>query len=72
MHDQFRLSGAGGESSRLSGADDTTWQQMAEKLQGFNVLSYLRRMIPVCSVKGATKQQSYYFSARRGTNLLWR
>ncbi len=40
---------------------DTTWQQMAEKLQDFNVLSYLRRMIPACSVKGATKQQSYYY-----------
>ncbi len=38
---------------------DLTWQQMAEKLQSFNVLSYLSSMIRVCSVKEASAPLSY-------------
>lgn len=40
---------------------DTTWQQMAEKLQGFNVLSYLSSHDTRLFREGATKQQSYYY-----------
>jgi alpha-amylase len=38
---------------------DVTWQQMAEKLQDFNVLSYLSRTIRVCFAKVETKPPSY-------------
>lgn len=40
---------------------DTTRQQMAEKLQGFNVLSYLSSHDTRLFREGATKQQSYYY-----------
>lgn len=40
---------------------DTTRQQMAEKLQDFNVLSYLSSHDTRLFREGATKQQSYYY-----------
>jgi alpha-amylase len=51
---------------------DLTWQQMADKLQSFNVLSYLSHTIRACSAKAAARRQSCCCWPWRSADLLWR